>query len=118
MARARSFISKIASWPSTAMTPSTMPSRIAVALARSASTLWICSRRRATITFNARPREPISSTERTGARTATCPSLIRRAMACISTTGLVTRPATKIPMPNATRSATRPPISITRCRSW
>ena len=38
----------------------------------------------------------------TGARTAKLPSLIRRAMACISTTGRVTRPATKMPMPNAT----------------
>src|SRR5918995_1834599 len=47
--------------------------------------------------------------ERAGARTANWPSLICRAMACISTTGRVTRPATKIPMPKATASATRPP---------
>jgi hypothetical protein len=46
---------------------------------------------------------------------AKLPSLSWRAIDCISTTGRVTRPETKRPMPSATVRATRPPASITRC---
>src|SRR5205809_683412 len=117
IARARSFMSTMPSCPSTAITPSTMPSRIAVALARSSCASSIFSRSRAIMTLSARPSAPSSSTERTGARALDSPSLIRRAISCISTMGRVTRPATKMPMPAATASASRPPASITRCSS-
>src|SRR5438445_436634 len=117
IARACSFMSTMPSCPSTAITPSTMPSRIAVALARSSCASSIFSRSRAIMTLSARPSAPSSSTERTGARALYSPSLIRRAISCISTMGRVTRPATKMPMPAATASASRPPASITRCSS-
>ncbi len=110
-------MSTMPSCPSTAITPSTMPSRIAVALARSSCASSIFSRSRAIMTLSARPSAPSSSTERTGARALDSPSLIRRAISCISTMGRVTRPATKMPMPAATASASRPPASITRCSS-
>ena len=64
--------------------------------------------------FSARPSAPISSGERTGARSAESPSAIRRAMDCISTTGRVTRPATKRPMPAANARATRAPAAMIR----
>ena len=115
MARTRSFISTIRLCPSTAMTPSTMPSRMAVALACSCSRSRILSRSRPAMTLRARPSDPISSGERTGACTAKSPSLMRRAMACISTTGRVTRRATKSPMAKATAMAARPLTRIT-CR--
>ena len=114
MARARSFIRRMWSCPSTAITPSTMPSRIAVALACSWARSCIFSRSRAASTLSERPSVPISSGERTGARTEKLPSLSWRAMDCISTTGRVTRPDTKRPMASATVSATKPPASITR----
>ncbi len=97
--RACSFISRMCSCPSTAMTPSTIASSIAVILACSCSRSWIFSRSRPAITLSERPSVPISSVERVGARTRKLPSLICRAMDCISTTGRVTRPATKMPMP-------------------
>ena len=95
------------------MTPSTIASSMAVILACSCSRSWIFSRSRAAITLSDRPSVPISSVERVGARTRKLPSLIWRAMDCISTTGRVTRPATKMPMPSATSRATAPPASIT-----
>ena len=55
MARARSFMSRMWSWPSTAITPSTMPSRMAVALACSWARSWIFSRSRAASTLSERP---------------------------------------------------------------
>ena len=113
MARARSFMSRMCSWPSTAMTPSTIASSIAVVLDCSCSRSWIFSRRRAAITLSDRPRVPISSMDRVGARTRKLPPLICRAIDCISTTGRVTRPATKMPMPSAISRASAPPTSIT-----
>src|SRR5206468_2519895 len=106
--RARSFISTTWPRPSTASTPSTMPSRIAPILARSCWRSASRSRSRWASVLMARASTPISSGERTGARAAKLPSLISRAIVCIWTTGSVTRPATNMPMPSATTSATSP----------
>ena len=113
MPRAPSFSRMMWSWPSVAMTPSTMASRMAVALACSRSRSSIFSRRRPAMTLRERPSVPISSGERTEARTRKLPSLIWRATSSISTTGRVTLPATKSPMPSATTRATAPPASMT-----